>query len=176
MRRGSWVVIGLLLGCLTHADYAAAQLYQWRDTNGKMVFSDTPPPPNTPPGNIIKSPRGRSAPAPAPAAPAEGAAKDAGGAPATAAASGPKTLAERDADYKKRQADAAEKAKKDQEAATAAKDKEDMCKGLRSNLASLESGQRIRRENDKGERVFIDDDQRAREIEDARRKLSKCGA
>jgi hypothetical protein len=190
MLRGSWLVFGLLLGCLTHADHAAAQLYQWRDSNGRVVFSDTPPPPNTPAGNIIKTPKGRSAPPPAAAAtaaatPPNGAAKDGGGAPAavpagdskSAAASGPKSIAERDAEYKKRQADAAEKAKKDQDATAEAQRREGICRGLRNNLASLEGGQRVRKVDDKGEPYFVDDAERAKDISRMRQELttSKCG-
>jgi hypothetical protein len=190
MLRGSWLVFGLLLGCLTHADHATAQLYQWRDSNGRVVFSDTPPPPNTPAGNIIKTPKGRSAPPPAAAAtaaatPPNGAAKDGGGAPAavpagdskSAAASGPKSIAERDAEYKKRQADAAEKAKKDQDATAEAQRREGICRGLRNNLASLEGGQRVRKVDDKGEPYFVDDAERAKDISRMRQELttSKCG-
>jgi hypothetical protein len=179
MQRGSWLFFGLLLVSLTHADFAAAQMYQWRDTNGRVVFSDTPPPPGTPPGNIIKAPKGRTAPPPAPAAAApgaEGAAKDAApGAPATAAA-GPKSVADREADYKKRQADAAEKSKKDQEATADAQRREGICRGLRGNLASLEGGQRVRKVDEKGEPYFVDDAERAKEISRVRQEMtaSKC--
>jgi len=178
MQRGSWLFFGLLLGCLTHADFAAAQMYQWRDTNGRVVFSDTPPPPGTPPGNIIKAPKGRTAPPPAPAAAAAGAdgpAKDAA-APGGTAPTGPKSVAERDAEYKKRQADAAEKSKKDQEATAEAQRREGICRGLRNSLASLEGGQRVRKVDDKGEPYFVDDAERAKDISRLRQELtaSKC--
>ncbi len=178
MQRGSWLFFGLLLGCLTHADFASAQLYQWRDTNGRVVFSDTPPPPGTPPGNIIKSPKGRTAPPPAPAAASsgDGPAKDAAPGAAASTASGPKSVADREAEYKKRQADAAEKAKKDQDAAAETQRREGICRGLRNNLASLEGGQRVRKVDDKGEPYFVDDAERAKEISRVRQEMtaSKC--
>lgn len=183
MKRGSWLVLGLLVGCLAHAGLASAQLYQWRDSNGRTVFSDTPPPPNTPPGNIIKAPKGRAAPASAPAAAStdgtgkDAAGKDIGVAVAPTSSGGQKSVAERDAEYKKRQADAAEKAKKDQEATAETQRRETTCRGLRQNLASLENGQRMRKLDDKGEPYFVDDAERAKDISRIRQEMvtAKCG-
>ena len=64
----------LLAVACTWAMGAAAQ-WQWIDKDGRKVFSDRPPPQDTPEKNILKQPGGgvpRSAPAPVAAAPAEG--------------------------------------------------------------------------------------------------------
>ncbi|MBL8386335.1 MAG: DUF4124 domain-containing protein [Burkholderiales bacterium] len=186
MRLASSLAAALAVASLLHALPAAAQLYQWRDANGKMVFSDTPPPPGTPPGNIIKAPKPRAAapaaaPAGAPAAdgavPEKGSQPGISGTPGTATKGGAsKSLAEREADFKKRQTEAAEKAKKDEEAAAEAQRREANCRGLRQNLAAMEGGQRIRRLNDKGEPYFVDDAERAKDIERLRREMAaaKC--
>jgi len=188
MNRGMFLVFGLLVSSLLLPGIASAQLYQWRDTNGRVVFSDTPPPPGIPPGNIIKSPKGRNAPAPAATPAASGAAPAANsatpaagtasapGAPATAKAGGQKSVAEREADFKKRQAEAAEKSQKDAETAANDSRREDQCRGLRQSLAALEGGQRIRRFNDKGEPYFVEDAERAKDTERVRRDMAsaKC--
>ncbi len=185
MRHRIFAVFGLFAASLLLAGTASAQLYQWRDANGRVVYSDAPPPPNIPAGSIVKSPKGRGSQAPTPA-PAPAAAADSGKAGATAAAgatntsaktSGPKTTAEREAEYKKRQTESAEKAQKDEQTAAADQRREEQCKAMRQGMAALESGQRVRRFNDKGEPYFIEDAERGRELEKMRKDLAtaKCG-
>lgn len=188
MYRGMFLVFGLVTTSLLLPGLASAQLYQWRDANGRVVFSDLPPPPGIPPGNIIKSPKARSTPtpsaAPAPAGVTAGAAgatqatatASAPGAAAAAKAGGQKSVAEREADYKKRQADADEKSKKDSETAANESRREEQCRGMRQSMAALEGGQRIRRFNDKGEPYFVEDAERACDTEKMRRDMAaaKC--
>ena len=187
MRHRVFAIFGLFAAGLLLAGTASAQLYQWRDSNGRVVYSDAPPPPNIPAGNIIKTPKGRGAaalaPAPAPAATADSAkpgttaAAGAGATSTSAKASGPKTTAEREAEYKKRQIESAEKAQKDEQIAAADQRREEQCKSMRQGMAALESGQRVRRFNDKGEPYFVDDVERGRELEKMRKDLvtAKCG-
>lgn len=170
----SGAVLVVLAGALGNAH---AQLYQWRDTNGKMVFSDTPPPPGIPSGNIIKSPKSRAAPPPA-SAPTAAGGEGAGG-PAKGAqppASAQKSVADREAEFKKRQAEAAERAAKEKEAADAEERRQARCRELRSGLAQIESGGRIRTINEKGEPVFMEDAERAQRGEQLRRDMAaaKC--
>ena len=83
-----------------------------------------------------------------------------------------KTLAERDAEFRKRKLAEAEKDKKSAVAAKEAEDKQQNCASAKSALASLESGERIARRDPKtGERNFLKDDARASEIERARRAV-----
>ncbi len=184
MQREKYLVLSLLAASLLLPGVASAQLYQWRDTNGRVVFSDLPPPPGIPSANIIKSPKARSAPPAAAAASGDAAAgatttagtASAPGATAAAKAGGQKSVAEREADFKKRQADAAEKSQKDSETAANDSRREDQCRGLRQSLAALEGGQRIRRFNDKGEPYFVEDAERAKDTERVRRDMAtaKC--
>ena len=164
----AWVV---LAGCTLVSLDASAQLYQWRDSNGRSVYSDSPPPPGTPAGNILKSPKPREAAASAPAE----VPKAAGDAKAPAAPA-QKSIADREAEYKKRQADTAEKAQKDEQAANAEKQRAERCTLMRRQLATLESGQRVSRQNDKGERVFLEDADRAQEAQRYKKDMAdaKC--
>ena len=68
MQHEKYLVLALLAASLLLPGLASAQLYQWRDTNGRVVFSDLPPPPGIPSANIIKLPKARNAPPPAAAA------------------------------------------------------------------------------------------------------------
>jgi hypothetical protein len=106
----------LTLACALPA--AGFAQWQWIDKDGRKVFSDRPPPQDTPEKNILKQPGGgipRSAPAPVAAAPAEGtpAATTTAAASATKpAASAPGTGKDKALEEKKAQAEAAEAAKK----------------------------------------------------------------
>ena len=173
MKRSKFLALGGMLGCLLLPLTADAQMYQWRDNNGRLVFSDTPPPPNIAPGNILKAPKVRPSAAPSPAAAEAKAGVDNDPVKAPSESKGPKTLVEREADYKKRQAEASEKAQKDQAKASEDRQHEEQCRGLRQNLAALEGGQRLRRLNDKGEPYFVEDAERARDVEKMRQDLSK---
>lgn len=150
------------------ASLAAQAQYQWVDHSGRRVFSDQPPPADIPARNILKQPGVRAAPA-APAAPAattataaasQAAPTQAGPAvsAAASAAGQDKALEER-----KQKAEAAEAAKKKAEEAKLAAQRADNCKRARAAKASLDSGVRIARTNEKGEREILDDAQRAAE-------------
>ncbi|MGL4573377.1 MAG: DUF4124 domain-containing protein [Burkholderiaceae bacterium] len=175
---------------LVAAAAAHAQAWQWKDEQGRMQFSDQPPPASVKPENIIKTPSG------APARPtgkskityddptAKKADEKAAAAPAAAASPAaakpaakddkPMTTAEREADFQKRKKAEAEAADKAAKEAAVAKEKQHACTSARNNLAALESGQRIARPNAKGEREFLDDAQRAQEISRNRESVSKA--
>ncbi len=140
--------------------------WKWRDASGRVQVSDLPPPASVPDRDILQRPgaprRVDSAAAPTPAA--SGPAKATSG-PASARA---KTALELEVD-RKRQAEEQEKAAKtkaDEERRAA--QRADNCQRARSMVATLESGQRVSRMNDKGEREFLDDAQRAAEVQRAR--------
>jgi len=138
---------------------ATAQLYKWTDKNGHVQYGDTPP------GDAqkvtrLKAPPPGSAPAPlAPDAKKDTAAKD-------------KALTPEEA-FKKRQqerADADQKAAKDR---ADAETKRANCDQAQANLRQFQSGQRMATVNSAGERVFMDDDQRTREMDRAQRAVSE---
>lgn len=139
---------------LVTSSLAMAQ-WQWIDSTGRKVFSDTPPPAGTPEKNILKQPGVRAA-APAPAA-TESAA-------APAAAPAPKPAGKDDElEARKRQAEAAEEAKRKAEEERVAKQRADNCERAKRAKATLDSGVRIATTNAQGEREIMDDAARGAE-------------
>jgi hypothetical protein len=152
------VLLAAVIG-ITMAGPASAQ-WKWRDGKGQVQYSDLPPPQGTPDKDILQRPAGgalRAAPAPA-LTPASAASAP----PLVPKGSEPELEAKR----KKQEQEEAEK-KKAEEARIAAA-KADNCMRARSQLRTLESGVRIARTNDKGEREILDDKQLAAEQKRAR--------
>lgn len=146
----------LILG---HSGAALAQ-YAWVDERGVKQYSDRPPPAAVPKSRILKQPGG------APAAEAEEATKP-------AAAPAP-TLADKHAEFRKRQAEKAESEKKAAEEAKVAAERRQNCDRAADYQRTLESGARIGITGKDGERSFLSDDQRAREMQETRRILAGC--
>ncbi len=156
--------VGLLLAC----GAAQAQLYHYKDASGHMVYSDTPPPPGTPPANILKAPKLAEPPPPPPPMPRAR--------PGQGKKTGPKTVAEQEADYKKRKAEEAKKAKEDSDKAADEQQRVARCAALQANLSALQSGQRMKKFDGQGNQSYVDDDQRAADITKAQADMStnKC--
>jgi Domain of unknown function (DUF4124) len=141
---------------------AFGQMYKWKDADGKWQYSDKPPP------STVKSEK-LNVPANAPSAPA---ASEGKGGAAKDAKSGPKTAAEQEQDFRKRQADAAKAQSVSAQKQAEAKEREDNCRRSRMALASAEAGGRQSRTDEKGERVFLDDAQVAAEAARARQNIA----
>lgn len=129
-------------------------IWKWRDKDGRIQVSDRAPPMDVADKDILQRPA-NVRPAVVSAEPA------ASGAEATASVDG-----ELEAKRKKAQAEQAAQAQAKQATDTERRNavKAENCKRARSQLAILESGQRIARPNDKGEREFLDDNARAAEL------------
>ncbi len=152
----------LALACALPA-LASAQ-WQWLDKDGRKVFSDRPPPADIAANRILKQP-GMRAVDPAVAAAAAASAPAANGPGAASAPSAPKVSGvDKDLEARKKQAEAAEAAKKKAEEEQQAKVRADNCTRARDARKTYESGVRIARTNAKGEREFIDDNQRKAEM------------
>ena len=149
----------LLVG-LAFAGVAQAQIKCWTTAEGKRACGDAPPPGAK--GTTVKVPA-----APPVAAPA------AKGAAAKDAKKGPLTSAEREQEYRKRQAEAQKTAQKADQEKKDADAKRENCERAREALRSLESGQRIARTDAKGERYFLEDAQRAQETGAARQLVQQ---
>jgi hypothetical protein len=144
------VMVGLLaalVGCLL-AMPALGDMYKWTDAEGKVHYSDQPPPPNVKQSGTVK-----------PRTPASTAAPEAGGAPAAA----PKTTAEQDAEFNRRRMEAAEREAADKKVADAAAEKKRYCTDAKAELARMRSGIRVAKFDDKGEPVYLSDAEIARE-------------
>ncbi len=124
---------------LLAAGNVAAALYKWTDANGRVVYSDQPPASN------VKYERVDGAPPPSnPNAVQE--------------------MASKEAEFRKRQADAVKAEKKsDTERVQQAK-RNEMCDRARSNIRTLAAEQvALVRHNEKGEQIVVDDATRRRE-------------
>lgn len=160
MSRWTALVLTALLGLGLSAP-AAAQ-WKWRDGGGRIQYSDLPPPPGVAEADILQRPaaaqRRVASAAPAPAASA-------------AAASAPLLQpkgAEPELEAKRRKAEQEQAAKDKAEADRLAAVRADNCVRAKAQLRTLDSGVRIGRTNDKGEREVMDDAARAGETQRAR--------
>jgi hypothetical protein len=150
---------------------AASAQFVWLDEKGVKQYSDMPPPPSVPKSRILK---GLSKEARA-ANPADAAVSDnKDKAPTANADKQPMTTAERNAEFQKRRTEQAEKEKKAAEQEKLAADKEKSCERAREYQRTLESGVRITRSDKDGERTFVSDEERARELRDTRTLLQEC--
>jgi len=163
MRVSRW--IGLML-CGLVATAAHAQGYKWVDQNGHTQYGDIPP------AGVKATPLGAPPPpisAPANSAPAPSAAGKAGAPPA--AKKGPLTPAEQELEFRRRIKDAQEAAAKAEKEQQQAREKKENCDNARESLRVLESGQRVARVDEKGERYYISDQQRDADAARAREQV-----
>lgn len=149
---------------------AAAQ-WAWREDSGRVMYSDRPPPPNIKMSQILRQPAAAAQATPATSTPSATGVDDAGKEKESEAksASAPKTLAEREMDFRKRQQERATAERKAQEEQQKSSAKAAECERARGYLRALEDGQRIARTDASGNREFLDDAQRATETERARK-------
>lgn len=147
--------------------------WKWREADGRVQYSDKPPPASVPDKDILTRPPGAMRQRPIQVMPVGQAAS----LPASAAAPAPRasTAVERAAALDKAKKDAEAEAKKKADEQRAQQQRAENCKAARQNVASLQSGTRLSRTNEKGEREFVDDAQRARELERAQAAVaSEC--
>ena len=149
---------------------AVAQ-WKWRGANNQIQYSDLPPPPGIAEKDILQRPAGavgRVQPmtAPAPVAVASGVAPGASAPLLQPKGTDPELEAKRKAAEKEQ----ADKAKAEEQRVAAAK--AENCNRAKAHVRSMESGQRVARVNDKGEREILDDAQRAAEAKSARNVIS----
>ncbi len=194
-RRGLHLLLGAVLAAtagLSHAQYV------WVNEKGVRQISDKAPPASVPVQNIIRAPAGSmpAAPVPAPAAATPGAPAPKDGTPAPAAAPAAGTpaaaaaaakaaadakltpdqvkLAEREADYKKRQKEAAEKAEKDKAERKAKADKKANCELAKQYRQTLASDMPIVMTSEKGEQTVLSDADRKKMSDNTKRVTDNC--
>ncbi len=168
MLRLSSQVLGLCTAAALLAAFAlpAQAQWMWRDAEGRVTASDRPPPRDIAAKDILQRP--------APTDPRRGVAV----VPATSAASAPAgtgaaatrtpTALEREVEARKQAEKAAADAKARAEDEKAVAARAENCRRARSSLATLQSGTRLVRTNERGEQEFVDDAGRAAEVARAR--------
>jgi hypothetical protein len=166
MKSTARLIVLALLG-VAIATPSIAQ-WKWRDKDGRVQYSDRPPPPGVAEKDILSKPAGGRAVAVAPSS-LTPAAPAAAQQPA-ARASDPQLEA------KKKQQEQEETAKRKADEEKLAKTRADNCQRARSYQRTLDDGIRIARTNEKGEREILDDAARAKEMERTRQIIaSECG-
>lgn len=152
-RHARWMLHGLAaVVALALAAPASAALYKWVDANGRTVYSDQPPPVH------IK-------------------AELISGAPPPANPDAVKEMANREAEFRKRQADKQEDAKKVERSRADAQKLATYCAQVRTQAEGLRRADvAMYRLNEKGERVVLDEAARVAEANrlDALLRERKC--
>ncbi len=163
------MVRGLLLAALwVIAAPVQAQVYKCIDPRGKITYSQSPCPANSRSGAIARTVP--DAPAPAPAvAPMAG--ESAAG--KAAKASGPKTAADLEQDFRKRKQEREEAQKKEAEKAADARVRDENCRNARQQVVTLESGVPQMRVDEQGGRNILDQSQIEREKAFARKAVEQ---
>jgi hypothetical protein len=138
----------LVLACALAASTAAfGQLYKWVDKDGKVTYSDQPPPAQQSKqlnlNTGVASPPARSA-------------------------------IERDKEIEKGRVEAREKDKVASEKERKSEIDQQNCKAARAYLKTVESGVRISTIDDKGEQVILDDEQIAAELVKAQKAVAEA--
>ncbi len=148
------LIFALAVASTAAAVSAHAQSYQWRDSNGRLVISDRPPPASVRDARPVN-----------PAPPA---------ASSTTESTAPRTTAEQNMEFRKRQQEARERSDKDTKDAAAAAQKRENCERARNQLATLESGNhRLVVPDGKGGEVFVEGDVKETEMERTRKIIAE---
>ena len=141
------IVIALLIA----AAPASAQLLKCVGKDGKVEYAN-----QCPPGTKEQQTGIRNDP----------------GAIKSAPASKQKSLAEREAEFRKRHSESPEDKKKAEQKAAEGAVSREQCENARANLKGLQEGQRVVRMDPKtGERIFVQDDERPAEIARAQKAV-----
>ena len=154
----TWLLLALICGAWLTTTSVVAETYKWKDADGKIHYSDQPPPANAKEETTLKPRKPATAAAAAPAAAGKGA-------PATKT----KTYVDQEADFKKRQVEAAKREEEEKKKTAEAAEKKQNCDRARAQLKSLQAGGRVSQTNAKGEREYMSDVQIAQAIEGAKK-------
>lgn len=152
--------ISLMVLLMMFGINAYAEINKWVDENGRIHYSDLPPPVSVKTKQLHTS-SGSSDSA------------DTSGETASSEPAAPKTIAEREAELRKAQQakkDAADKAAKEQADEEAGKD---YCDQAKLSLKALQEGMRIAQIDANGERSYLDDEQRQQRIAKTQQDISR---
>lgn len=125
---------------------SAQKLYKWVDQAGKVHYSDQPPPANA---RSEKKLEVRSSPS---------------GVTGSSTGTGPKSAADLDQEFRKRQLQRAENEQKLAKESESNAEKQRNCVESKNRLAALERGGRITRWGPNGEQQYLSDEEIAREV------------
>jgi Domain of unknown function (DUF4124) len=150
--------------------------YQWKDDNGRDVYSDRPPPSSISAKQIVRMPSaGMRKLAVSDRADTKSDAKpDAVKLPATAMATPQKSMADKEMEARGKKLDQQDIDKKRKETEAQAERTAQACTEARAAQKTLESGERIATTNTKGEREIMGDAERAKKLEALKRDFGEA--
>ncbi|HEX6829045.1 MAG TPA: DUF4124 domain-containing protein [Burkholderiales bacterium] len=132
-----------------------AQLYKWVDSEGKIHYSDQPPPAGANKEQKLNIKKAPTAP----------------GAPTDADnPAGPQTTAEKEMEYRKRKVEEEQARQKTQ---SEEKQNQELCLNAQRRMRTYEDAGRIFIVDDKGEREYVDDESRERGMRQAQQDAAK---
>ncbi len=149
----------LLLCLVLLPTLAGAEIYKWKDKDGKVRYSDVPPPSNVQQeslyGKKIPKPKTAGALAPVDGDITEQLNRQKTSDKANSDAKGDPLSKEEAA--RKRASDAENKKKEDEAKQTELKQNQQNCKAAQANLKTHQDGGRLMKTNEKGEREYLSD-------------------
>jgi hypothetical protein len=129
---------------------AAAQIYKWTDKDGKVHYGEKPPEDAKTAREVDTKAAGRS----------------------TAAPETSQTWKQKEVDFQKRKIESDKAGGHDQDMARYNANKKRLCENARQELDILNGGTPIYSTNSKGERVYMEDSQRATRVQEVKRKIA----
>ncbi len=159
-----WLATALAAVLATVSPSALAQ-WKWKDGKGQVHVSDLPPPRDIPEKDVLQRPSESARRAAATAA----AQASAASAPAAAAA---KPRVDPELEARRTRLEQEQKAKDKAADDRLSAQRAENCQRARQQLAGLDSGMRLARVNEKGEREILDDKARAEEAQRARQVIA----
>jgi hypothetical protein len=128
---------------------AAAQIYKWTDKDGKVHYGEKPPEDAKTAREVDTKAAGRSSAAP----------------------ESSQTWKQKEADFQRRKMEREQKDGTEQDRARMAENRRRLCENARGELEFISSGV-IYENNAKGERVYLDEAQRAQRMEAVKKKIA----
>lgn len=126
---------------------AIAETHRWVDASGEVHYSDQAP------YGVAKDEKTLRAPAPS--------------------VQQAPSLAEKEAEFRKRRIEAEEARQKQEQDQNAARQQEKNCQVATHNLKGLQNGGRITRYDDKGERSYMDENDRAQRLAETQKSVDE---
>jgi hypothetical protein len=131
--------------------YAEGEMHKWVDKDGTVNYSDQPPA-----GSVnVETTSLSTDKVPA------------------SAGTGIKSLADKELEFRKRLVEKEEATVKGQQERERLETARKNCASAKGNLEALESGERLKVYNEKGEGVFVDDEQRQKDIGEVRKSMEE---
>ena len=152
------------IATLALASGPAQAQWKWRGKDGAITVSDRPPPRDVADKDILTRP--------AAARVTVGTAPTAASAASAPAASSGRSALDKEVEARRKAAEQEQAAKAKAEEAKVAAQKAENCQRARTQASTLESGIRLTRVNEKGEREVLDDSAREREMRLAREAIA----